>query len=270
MSRILIAADGQWFEELRAVAYYSESDVEKSVLKHAASIFPHHFVFPFKKSVASERASSAKRPDLALIRRDFKAWTVVEVEIEGHAITHVVEQTRVFAQGNYNAEEMAEYARKQLKRHCRKATSLTRLRGLFSNYAPSVLVITDGPTADWQHHLTKEGVDLCVFEVYKSVRGHHVYRTSGQYPEVVADEAHCRAHEAIANVLEVVGQFKFEKLPKGKPIEVAYDEILTRWTLFEEAGRQYLRFVGKSNPLAPNASYSLFRDKSRKYYFRRS
>jgi hypothetical protein len=270
MARILIAANGQWFDELRAVAYYPESHVERWILQHASAIFPQHLVIPFKLNIATETSAGRKRPDLALIRRDFLAWTVVEVEVEGHGLSHVVEQTSVFAQGKYNAEQIAEYAKQKIKEHYNKRVGLVRLRSLFSSFAPSVLVIADGPSPAWEQTLSEAGVDFCVFEVYKSVGGQHVYRTSGQYPTVPAEQGHCRPHRSLPNVFEVIGHITFNNLRHGSEIEVVYEGYLTQWEFFEESGKRYLRFVGKSNPLSPNNTYALLREKSRKYYFRRS
>src|SRR6266849_6113940 len=123
MARIL-HSDGGWYDELRTVAYYLESDLEKWILQHAKSIFPSHFVFPFKKSILGQTSGANKRPDLALLRRDFSAWSIVEVEIEGHELSHVLEQTRVFAEGKYNVPEIAAYAREQLKKTCNQRVSL--------------------------------------------------------------------------------------------------------------------------------------------------
>lgn len=270
MARILTAADGRWYDELRAVAYYGESDLERWILQHARSVFPHHFVIPFKTDIVSQKNAATKRPDLALIRRDFSGWSIVEVEVEGHGLSHVLDQTRVFASGRYNAHEMAEYAQRQLKQSCGKTVSTHRLTGLFSGHTPSVLVIADAPDIGWQPTLEEEHVDFCVFQVYKSVFGRFVYRTSGQYPLVSAEAAHCRRHASMPNVFEVIGNFTFKNLGKTKQVEVEYDELLTRWVVFKDKGKQYLQFTGKSNPLSPSATYGIFRDKSDKYHFRRS
>src|SRR5258708_8060294 len=113
MARILNVADSRWYDELRAVAYYVEKDLERWVLQDVRSLFPHHFGIPFKKAVSETTAW--KKPDLALVRRDVSAWAIVEVEVQGHEISHVLEQTRIFADGDYNAPEMAEYAHKQIQ-----------------------------------------------------------------------------------------------------------------------------------------------------------
>src|ERR1700675_1274988 len=110
MARILIAGDARWYDELRAIAYYGESEMESWILQHAKSLFPYHFVLPFKTDIPSMSTGDRRRPDLALIRRDFSDWAVVEIELERHPLGHVVEQTRVFAEGAYNTPEIAEYA----------------------------------------------------------------------------------------------------------------------------------------------------------------
>jgi hypothetical protein len=267
MARILNVHDGRWYDELKAVAYYVEADLERWILQHAKSIFPHHFVIPFKKSVSHE--TTRKKPDLALLRRDLSAWAIVEVEVEGHDISHVLDQTRVFAEGDYNAPEMAEYAHKQIKKINQKPVRLQRITNLFARERPSVLVIADVHTSDWQQRLNETGIDYCIFEIYKNASGHYVYRTFGQYPAVVAQEAQCRP-TSVPNLIEVIGNFEFKGVSKELQVEVTYDEHLTRWQLVKDGGKQYLRFLGPANPLSPNTTYGLFRDKSNRNFFRKS
>jgi hypothetical protein len=268
MARILNAADGRWYDELRAVAYYVEKDLERWILQHAESLFPHHFVIPFKKAVSG--TTVRKKPDLALVRRDVSAWAVVEVEVEGHGISHVLDQTRVFAEGDYNAPEMAEYAHKRIQKIDQRAVSLRRITNLFAQERPSVLVIADVHASEWQQKLNATGIDYCIFEIYKNAAGHYVYRTFGQYPAVVAQEAQCRPHASVQNLIEVIGTFEFRDVSKEMQVEVTYDEYLTRWVLVKDGGKQYLRFVGPVNPLSPNTTYGLFRDKSNRNFFRKS
>jgi hypothetical protein len=270
MARILNIVNARWYDELKAVAYYGETELEKRILQHAKKVFPQHYVFPFKKEVNAAALPGAKKPDLGLIRRDFSDWSVVEVEIEKHPLSHVLEQTRVFLGGDYNLPEMAEYVRAQLKQYCQKTASFKRLSNLFSTKAPSVLVIVDVDNSDWQEELNREGIGLCVFEVYKNAHGHYVYRTLGQYPAVLTEEAQCRPHPSIPNIVEVIGDLEFKKLDKDSRLEVSFDELLTRWEPFVDSGKRYLRLVGPANPLSPIATYGLFRDKTDRYFFKRS
>ena len=268
MARILIAGDGNWYDELQAVAYYFESDVERWILQHARSVFPYHFVIPFKKDIVSRTTGSSKRPDLALIRRDFAAWAIVEVELGKHDLDHVLDQAHVFADGRYNPPEIAEYARQQLIKTCGKTAGLKRLTRLFSSETPSILVMADVHVPGWQEELGRTGIDFCVFEVYKSIAGRYIYRTFGQYPAVIAEKAHVR-RGPIANTYEVVGPFTFKKITTKARITVTYEDRLTQWAVLQDGGRQYLRFLGTSNPLSPNDTYGLFRDKADRYSFKR-
>jgi hypothetical protein len=268
MARILNIVNNSWYDELKSVAYYSEGEFEARILQHASEVFPYHFVFPFKRDITDQAGKATKRPDLGLITKDFSDWALVEVEIEKHSLDHVLEQTAVFLDGEYNAAALAEYVKKQLVDYCGKSASLDRLKQLFLAKAPRILVILDVHDPKWEKKLNEEGVDLCVFEVYKNVAGHYVYRTFGQYPTMPVEEAHCRS--TMPNVLEVVGNFQFKKLGKGSRVEVSFDDLLTRWVLIEDKGKRYLRLEGRSNPLSPKATYGLVRDKANKYSFKRS
>lgn len=268
MARILNIVNSSWYDELKSVAYYSEGEFEARILQHASEVFPHHFVFPFKRDITDQAGTATKKPDLALITRDFSDWALVEVEIEKHSLDHVLEQTAVFLDGEYNAPALAEYVKKQLKKYCRKIVSLDRLRKLFLAKTPSIMVILDVHDVKWEKKLNDEGVDLCIFEVYKNVAGHYVYRTFGQYPATPAEEAQCRS--SLPNMLEVVGNFEFKKLGRGSRVEVSLDDLLTRWVLIKDKGKRYLRLEGRSNPLSPTATYGLVRDKANRYFFKRS
>lgn len=272
MSRILTPADGRWYDELKAVAYYNETELERWIHQHAKSLFPHHYVIPFKKEVASKRTAETRKPDLALIRDDFSAWVVVEVELERHKLNLVLDQTRVFLDGDYNLPEIAQYVREQFWKFHDKRVTLRQLKDLFGSCPPSVLVIADEHAEDWKKELGKLGVQFCIFEIYKNLSGHHVYRIFGEYPTVYAEEAHCRPHPQLPNLIEVIGNFTFAQVGAGGMVDVFYDEYLTQWCLFEEKGKQYLRFVGISNPipLSPANTYGLYRDKFNKYYFKRN
>jgi hypothetical protein len=268
MSRVLIPVESTWYDELKAVGYYGESELEREIRQHLRSLFPDFFVFPFKKDVVSRSTAETNRPDLAMVRKDFTSWGVIEVELSEHDLDHVLKQTSCFVDGSYNAPEMAEYIRGQMKRHCKKSVSLTRLRKLIGDELPTVVVIADAHVDSWQTQLEAVGIDLCIFEIFKNTRGRYIYRTMGDYPTVPLREAHCRRHAILDNVLEILGDFEFRKLRKNKQVDVAFDASLTRWAVFVDGGKNYLRFLGKVNPLSPNVTYGLFADRAHKYHFK--
>jgi hypothetical protein len=268
MSRVLIPLQTEWFDELKAVGYYGEADLEREICQHVRSLFPDFYVFPFKTRVVSSKTGEANKPDLAMVRRDFLAWGVIEVELSEHDIRHVLQQTDCFVNGKYNAPEISNYIRRQMEQHCNKVVSLQRISKLIASELPTVLVIADEHDENWHKQLREANVNLCVFQIFKNMRGHHIYRTLGDYPVVPVREAHCRRHVSMNNVVEIVGNFEFKKLPRNKNVHVAYESNLTRWKLIADKGRHYLRFLGKINPLSPNTNYGLFADRRNKYHFK--
>jgi hypothetical protein len=266
MSRVLHPIDdGIWFHELRAVAYYGETELEKVIRSHLVSLFPDFFVFPFKQAI--RKGGETKKPDLAMIRRDFQEWGIIEVETEDHNLAHVLEQTNVFIDGDYNVVEAAKYIRAQMKGHCNKRVSQVRIQKLLESRLPKVLVIVDAEMEGWDERLKASGVDLCIFQIFKSPRGSYMYRTFGKYPVVPSREVHCRLMTTPSNLLEITGEFHFQNLRKNKHVDVVFDSSLTRWALIEDDGKKFLRFLGKANPLSPNATYRLYADRAGKYYF---
>jgi hypothetical protein len=268
MARVLIPHQSEWFDELKAVGYYGETDLEREIRQHVSSLFPSFYVFPFKASVVSRKTGDTNKPDLAMVRRDFLAWGVIEVELSEHDIKHVLEQTDCFANGNYNAPEISNYIRRQMEQHCNKRVSQERISKLIASELPTVLVIADEENKDWQQHLRAAKVKVCVFQIFKNMRGHHIYRTFGDYPAVPIREVHCRRHPTISNMVEIVGNFEFKNLRRNNQVEVVYDSSLTRWKLLADGGKNYLQFLGKVNPLVPNVNYGLFVDRENKYYFK--
>jgi len=270
VARILSPRDESWYDELKAVAYYGESEHERSIRQHVKSLFPGHHVFPFKKDVIQKITSVRKRPDLAMVRRDFGQWGIIEVEVAQHSLPHVLDQTRVFSRGDYNALEVAEYMRTQLNKHCRKNASVDRLAKLLRSVPPTILVLTDTHAHEWEEQLTQEDVNLCIFQVYKSAHGSLLYRTHGAYPFVATHEAHVRRHPSLSNVFQIVGAFEFHRLGARKEVKIVFDDRLTRWRVFEDSGANYIRFIGTMNPLSPNAEYCLVRNRENRYRFERS
>ncbi|HWV99844.1 MAG TPA: hypothetical protein VNZ64_09155 [Candidatus Acidoferrum sp.] len=268
MSRVLIPHETAWYDELNAVGYYGETELEREIRQHVRSLFPDFHVFPFKTKITSRKTNEVNKPDLAMIRHDFTAWGVIEVELGDHDIDHVLNQTRTFADGDYNAPEIAKYIKEQMHKHCGKNVGIGRIKNLIAAELPKILVVADDSPAEWQTKLHSAGVDLCLFQIFKSTRGHHIYRAFGDYPTVPARQAHCKPHAALSNTLEIVGTFQFRNLRRNKRVDVVFDENLTRWALIDDKGRSYLRFIGKENPLSANKTYTLFADRRNKYYFK--
>jgi hypothetical protein len=268
MSRVLVPEEGRWYHELNAVGYFGESELERAIRQHVGSLFPDFYVFPFKIDVTSKAADDTRRPDLAMVRRDYESWYVVEVELSTKALDHVLGQTLVFADGNYNAQAVAKYIERQIRTHYSEIVSFDDLVALIDDKVPQVLVIVDEWVEEWREKLEDSGIGLCVFQIHKSTHGHYVYRTVGKYPVVSSGEAHCRRDRQIANLFEVIDPFAFSNLGDEGQIDILFDGRLSRWKVIEDDGKTYLRFLGKANPLSPNDTYVLSVDTVGGYHFK--
>jgi hypothetical protein len=226
MSRVLMPDGPTWYEQLKAVSYYNEGELERFIREHVAALFPSFWVFPFKKDVEHKATGDVRKPDLAMVRRDYQAWGVIEVELSEHNLKHILKQTECFAEGNYNAPEVAKYMRKQIDEHCGRTVVLKKLEELVSSELPMVLVIADAHVEEWLKPLQDVKAALCVFEVFKNANGSFVYRIFGAYPIVQTKELQCRRHASFVNVLEIVGDFAFKR-KKGE-VEISFNGVMTR------------------------------------------
>src|SRR4051794_22105245 len=98
MARVLVG--DSFFEGVPSRSWY-ERDFESLVVDRAASLFPDWLTVPFRETVIDD-SQVGKRPDLALIDKDYRSWWVVEVELAHHSLNdHVLPQVQVFKQGRY-------------------------------------------------------------------------------------------------------------------------------------------------------------------------
>lgn len=271
MARVLLPHEQVWYDELKAVGYYGESELERELQQHVSSLFPAFHVFPFKKGVAHSITGAVRIPDLGMVRRDLRSWGIIEVEFRRHTLTHVLDQIDCFANGEYNAPEIAEYIRQQLRQRCGTRVALSRLQALLSSEPPLLLVIVDADKEAWRVPLEGARADLCIFEIFKNPQGQHLYRTFGGYPSVPTRDAQCRNYPLMRNTLEIVGGFHFKKvrrLKRSRQVDIVFNDILTRWFWLEDNGQHYLRFSGTVYPLSANATYVLFADRNERYYFK--
>src|ERR1044072_2807506 len=153
MSRVLIPATTTWYDELKAVGYYLEQHLEREIQQHVRSLFPDFHVFPFKSRVRSRRTGQVNKPDMAMVQRDLRSWGVSEVELSDKDTRHVLNQTRCFLEGDYNAPKIAKYMWGQMKEYCRGIPTLTQLERLLQRESPKVIVIADAHVDAWREEL---------------------------------------------------------------------------------------------------------------------
>ena len=142
-----------------------------------------------------------------------------------------------------------------------------KLAKLVREEIPSIIVIADKSDLKWRETLKKLGVEIWSFEIYKSARGLHIYRTIGNFPRKPCEDAHCVWSAHIQLTMEVIGNIVIKTSGTSGHISISYEGRQTRWELLVHNLRRYLVFKGGICPLNVNGNYRLVRDKNFNYSF---
>lgn len=90
------------------ILYDNEAHFEEIAKKQFAETFDQFLVVDFKPLVLGDQGIR-RRPDIALVHRQYQMWIVVEVELEHHSLDHhVFPQMQVLASGAYD-DSHADY-----------------------------------------------------------------------------------------------------------------------------------------------------------------
>lgn len=263
MSKVLVTSDESWYNELNSVAYYGETEFEKSIKQHLKNIFPDYMAFSYKRTIEGEEHNN--RPDLALIRNDYEEWWIIEVELGTDNFDHVKKQIKTFLSGDYNPFMMIKYLVRKVKEECGIDLDQDLTLRLIKDQAPKVLVMIDEPKIEWAREIELLGGQTFVFQVFKNVHGTPLYRLDGNYPIVSTTHSHCRYHQSIPNLLEIIDPKVIDGVKDE--VSVVFNQKLTLWTKVTEEKATYLRFIGHMNPLSAMSTFSLHQDTLGNYHF---
>lgn len=120
-----------------------ESEYEQSILRYSVDLFPGYVCVPFKATVQSDIGNV--QADLVLVDRDYRGWTIVEVELEHHPLMgHVEPQMRKLINGRYTDAHASAIALAS------EDLDEERVRRLVANVPPEFLVIAPVEAPDWR------------------------------------------------------------------------------------------------------------------------
>lgn len=263
MSKILFPDQEKWYDELNTVAYYSEKQFERSIRQYLCTIFPDFIGFSFSLTLTD--GTNRNKPDLALIKKDYTEWWIVEVELGTDNFNHVKQQIQTFSRGDYNPYTLVPYIEnKILKEHNFQIdTGLTT--ELISKNAPNILVMVDVEKPEWINDIQQLGGQIFVFQTFKSPEGSQLFRLSGTYPTIKTSNCHCRFHSSIPNLLKVSDPSVVDQ--SGGELSIFYSDRLTSWTKIKDNSDTYLKFNGIMNPLHANSTYQLYKDTLGNFHF---
>lgn len=260
MARVLVG--NEWFEGLATDAFL-EGEFERLILSRAGLLFPEFHAVKFTKSIQFEE--NIRKPDFALIDRDYAFWWVVEVELAHHSLwRHIIPQVSVFARATYGPDDAAYLEQQSAE------LDGSMLREMMRGEQPQVLVIVNQPKPEWKVPLESYDALLAYAEVFRSDQQRYVLRLNGDYPRRIAPEdvlSICYFDPQIGRFL-VVGSPARVGVPESGRLAIEYEGGITEWVRMSRADRVWLGPAGGSNPLPPGQQYELVQIEGERLMFR--
>ena len=200
------------------VYYQYESEFTSIVKTQLAKFLPTFSIVNFAPLVTGD-AGVRRKPDLALIDRNYAMWAVVEVELESHPLEHhVVPQVQAFVTGRYG-ESHADLIYEKDPR-----LNLESLRNLIAYVPPEVLVVVNSRSVlkyGWSVLESDHSAHLTFIESFRSEDDDVVFALSGYIPAPQPSEIISLKKHMMLNAL-VCAQ------PMNVPAEIP-DEIRLYW-----------------------------------------
>lgn len=161
------------------VYYEQESHFLGIVKTELSKVLPGFSILDFSPLIIGDEGLR-RRPDLALVHRDYKMWAVVEVELERHSLDHhVVPQVRTFSTGRYNESHATLLHRRDSTLNLEKLCNLTAYSPpVISVVVNSRLVLDDG----WDVLESDYSARLTFLESFRSEDGDVIVSISGYLP----------------------------------------------------------------------------------------
>ena len=161
------------------VYYDHESHFSAIVKTELAKILPGFSILDFSPLIIGDEGAR-RRPDLALVDRNYEMWAVVEVELEKHSLEHhVIPQVGTFATGRYDRSHATLLHQKDLTLNLENLCNLTTyLPPVVSVVVNSRSVLEDG----WDVLESDYSARLTFLESFRAEDGDVVFSISGYLP----------------------------------------------------------------------------------------
>jgi hypothetical protein len=247
-----------WYDEIDGTSFY-EINFQEILLSKIHNVYPDFLGVKFSMDILNDDGEKSA-PDLAIIRKDYLEWYVIEVEMTRHSWDdHVEKQVRVFSTGIYPGKKIAKYLKSKNDELNEK-----KLEEMIDNFRPKVLVIVNEENLEWGKKIKRYNALLSVFQIYRGTNGFEVFRVAGDTPLIYRDRSHCKFTKGSSNILEVSSP-EFITQTDGSELEITFKGRITKWKKKEAEGKTYLIFVGQNN-LQLEKQYVLFVTDSGDYY----
>lgn len=161
------------------IHYNGERDFLPIVKDEIPKILPDFAILDFCPYIIGDEGSRRK-PDLALVDRNYGMWAVVEVELEKHSLKHhVIPQIRAFATGRYDKSHAEMLHEKD------PSLDLEALDDLITYSLPEILVIVNSRSVlndGWSVLESDYSAHLTFLESFRAMDGDVIFSISGHLP----------------------------------------------------------------------------------------
>lgn len=249
----------EWYDEIDPVSFY-EKHFETTFLSKIHEVYPDFIGLPFSLEITNSDGEKSK-PDLAMIRSDYKEWYIIEAEMGRHSWTgHVEKQVRVFNTGFYDKRRISNYIKSK-----KTNLDLKKLEDMVDNFQPKVMVIVNERKPDWEIEIKKYNSYLSVFQIYKGLNSFEIYRISGDTPFIYRNKSHCAFINGLSNTMEIFTP-TFISEDNDSEIDIFFKGRKTKWKLKKDDRKVYIIIAGRTHSLQLEKKYLLYLSDTNEYY----
>lgn len=238
----------EWYHGISPTSML-EAEFEHLLMQHSSVLREDAWLLPFKKTVRA--TDSTAQADLALISRNYRDWTVIEVEMNRHSLhNHVIPQVRTLKTGLYGPEHADYLASKEPELDREKLYDVMR------GEDPSVLVIVDRPDPEWARELVREGAQLVVFEIFRSEKLQYIFSLDGEIKTGAEHVLSELTPDPFLPNMVVVGSPAMLGFASGERKPIFFEGFLSEWERIDIRTNCYITTTGQM-PLKKGMRYAL-------------
>ena len=167
-----IVRQGQKYTQF---SYGKEADFEAASKNALEIVFPDFWVIKFNQYILGEEGSR-RRPDLAMIHKNYKKWIVIEVELSTHSLhSHVYPQVHAFSTGLYEISHARQIAQDN------PFLDKEKLISMIVHRSPKILVLVDSTDIAREWSVLKEElkVEMAYLETFRDDQDNTLFFYSG-------------------------------------------------------------------------------------------
>lgn len=242
--------DGSWYDPISSRSVY-ESEYEQSILRYSADLFPGYVCVPFKATVQSDIGNV--QADLVLVDRDYRGWTIVEVELEHHPLWgHVEPQMRKLIEGRYTEAHASTIALAS------EDLDEERMRRLVTNVTPEFMVIAPVEAPDWRPTLRNMGVGLAMVQLFVNPQNQRVLLYEGDRPTARPTDLVTRLAMPSGFLPRAMRAESPAALPEQGELSLEFEGFVTTWRVLRTQ-RETILMPNGTLDLDPHARYRIVR-----------